>query len=86
MGSYPKPAKKMVKLEPELHEQIVAMAKELSISPGDLVEEAVVFYLKKTREELKARVQERLDALFAKVDSHPPMATLLPFPKGDVNA
>lgn len=78
MGSYPKPVKRMVKVEPDLHDQIAAMAKELGIQPGALVEEAVVFYLKHTRNELKERVQERLDALFAKVDAHPAISGLLP--------
>lgn len=85
MGSHPKPIKKFVKVEPDLHDQIVAMAKELGITPGELVEEAVVFYLKKTRHELKERVQERLDALFAKVDKHPAFVGVLPVSVGGLH-
>lgn len=69
VGTHPKHSKKLVRIDPGINEQIVAMAEELDITPGELVEEAVVFYLRSSRAELMRRVQERLDALFAKVDA-----------------
>ncbi len=69
MPTHPKHRKKPVSVDPEIHEQVVAMAELMDITPGELVEEAVVFYLRSSRAELYRRVQERMDALFARVDA-----------------
>lgn len=69
MGSYPKPVTRMVKVKGELHDQIVTMAESMGITPGELVEEAVLYYLGQRREEINRRVQERLDRLFQQVDA-----------------
>jgi hypothetical protein len=68
MASYPKPPMKMVKVSPSLHDQIVAMSESMGITPGELVEEAVLYYLGQRRGEINRRVQERLDWLFQQVD------------------
>lgn len=69
MASFPKPPMKMVKVSPALHDQIVAMSESMGITPGELVEEAVLYYLGQRREEINRRVQQRLDWLFAQVDA-----------------
>lgn len=63
------PVNKMVKVKPFVHGKIMDMAEELGVTPGELVEEAVVYYLDKTRDQLMERIQERIDAMFAAVDA-----------------
>lgn len=75
-----RPGMRTVKMDMRLYEQVIAMAAEVGIEPGVLVEEAVVYYLLETKEELLKRVQERMDAFFANLEAHPKY-TVLPLPE-----
>lgn len=63
------PTVRMVKLDPEVHEQINELAGWLGLEPGEVVAEAVAFYLDSSRDELSDRIQSRVAQLFEKAGS-----------------
>ena len=78
------PAKR-IWIDGDLHAQIIDIAENMNVAPRRLVEEAVVYYLSACREQIKERIQERLDAMFAKVDAATTY-TVLPPPREALNA
>ncbi len=59
---------RMLKLDPETHQLIDDVSKWLGMDPAKFTAEAVVYYLDNQRENLVARVQERLNKLFDTLD------------------
>lgn len=72
MSKEQKPATRMVKLDPEVHEKVNELAGWLGIEPGELVAEAVVFYLDSNRDELSDRIQARVTQLFNNASDRKP--------------
>ena len=72
MSKDPTPAMRMVKLNPDIHEKVNKIAEWLGVEPGEVVEEAVAFYLDSNRDELSDRIQTRVAELFDKAAAKAP--------------
>lgn len=59
---------RMMKLDPETHDLIANVSEWLGMDPAKFVAEATVYYLDNQRENLVARVQDRLNKLFDTLD------------------
>jgi hypothetical protein len=60
-----------VNIDIRLYEQVIVTAAMMGIDPGTLVEEATVYFMVNAKEKLLERVQERIDSIFADLDSLP---------------
>lgn len=61
-----------IKVDAAVYEQMMCMLGMLGMTPTQFTEEAILAHLHNNREELQDRVQHRLDAYFAKLDTHSP--------------